>query len=91
MTPAPPESARPAASGEDTQERLPALTTDADRLREKIRRIGEVQGVQFGSAGSRLPNFNMDPAQVSRPAAPQFVAPVKPADANPRPARAAQP
>lgn len=92
MTPAPPESARPAASGADTQEGLPAaLATDADRLREKIRRIGEVQGVQFGSAGSRLPNFNMDPAQVSRPAAPQFVAPAKPAGSNPRPAPATQP
>ncbi|MCX6585171.1 MAG: rod shape-determining protein MreC [Acidobacteria bacterium] len=87
MNPAPPETARPAAPDAPTPERLAPLSTDADRLREKIRRIGEVQGVQFGSAGSRLPNFNMDPAQVSRPAQPLFVAPAKPPEAKSQPAR----
>jgi len=57
---------------------IPALSTDADRLREKIKRIGEIQGVRFGNAGARLPNFNMDPNQVTRPQAPVLAAP-KPA------------
>jgi hypothetical protein len=60
----------------------PALSTDADRLREKIKRIGEIQGVKFGNAGARLPNFNMDPNQVARPASPGLAAP-KPATAPP--------
>lgn len=62
----PPESGEP-GGGEAGS---PALSTDADRLREKIKRIGEIQGVQFGNAGARLPNFNMDPNQVTRPQAP---------------------
>lgn len=49
---------------------VPLLATDADRLRERMRKIGEVQGVKFGVAGGRLPNFNMDPNQVSKPAQP---------------------
>lgn len=89
MTPPPAETAKPAA-GATTVDGLPALSTDADRLREKIRRIGEVQGVQFGNAGSRLPNFNMDPAQVSRPVTPLFVPPAKPPEPKPEPAQPAQ-
>ena len=56
----------------------PAVSTDADRLREKIKRIGEIQGVRFGTAGARLPNFNMDPGQVPRAQSPVPAAPVKP-------------
>jgi hypothetical protein len=59
-----------------------ALSTDADRLREKIKRIGDIQGVRFGNAGARLPNFNMDPNQVTRPQAP-ILAPPKPEPAPP--------
>ena len=59
------------------------LATDADRLREKIRRIGELQGVSFGKAGPRLPNFNMDPAQVTRPPQPAVVPSEKPPEAKP--------
>ena len=61
----------------------PALSTDADRLREKIRRIGELQGVRFGNAGPRLPNFNMDPAQVTRPPQPAYVPSEKPPETKP--------
>jgi rod shape-determining protein MreC len=61
---------------------IPVLSTDADRLREKIKRIGEIQGVRIGTAGPRLPNFNMDPNQVTRPQAP-MLAPPKPAEAKP--------
>ncbi|MBM3753681.1 MAG: rod shape-determining protein MreC [Acidobacteria bacterium] len=49
---------------------LPALSTDADRLREKLKRVGELQGVKYGTASGRLPNFNMEPNQVTRPVAP---------------------
>jgi rod shape-determining protein MreC len=90
MTPPPAEAVKPAA-GATTTDGLPPLSTDADRLREKIRRIGEVQGVQFGNAGSRLPNFNMDPAQVSRPVTPLFVPPVKPPEPKPEPAQTPPP
>ena len=65
---------------------IPALSTDADRLREKIKRIGEIQGVRFGNAGARLPNFNMDPNQVSRPAAPVLAPPPAAAPAPAKPA-----
>jgi len=61
----------------------PVLATDADRLREKIRRIGELQGVHFGTAGPRLPNFNMDPAQVTRPTQPVYVPSEKPPEVKP--------
>jgi rod shape-determining protein MreC len=84
MIPPPAEAAKPTAAGATPADGTPALSTDADRLREKIRRIGEVQGVQFGNAGSRLPNFNMDPAQVSRPSQPLFVPPVKPPEPKPQ-------
>lgn len=89
MTPPSPEEGKPTGSAPATQDGgMPSLSTDADRLREKIRRIGEVQGVQFGNAGSRLPNFNMDPAQVSRPTPPLFVPSVKPPEPKPQPAAA---
>ena len=66
---------------------IPALSTDADRLREKIKRIGEIQGVRYGNAGGRLPNFNMDPNQVTRPQAPVLgpPKPTAPATTTPQP------
>lgn len=73
---APPESAENKTPEQKAAESgIPALSTDADRLREKIKRIGEIQGVRFGNAGARLPNFNMDPAQVTRPQAPVLAPP----------------
>lgn len=72
---------------------IPALSTDADRIRERVKRIGEIQGVRMGVAGGRLPNFNMDPNQVTRPQAP-VLAPPKPAGgegAPPAQTPAAQP
>lgn len=76
--------------GENSAPRTPALSTDADRLREKIQRIGEIQGVKIGTAGARLPNFNMDPNQVDRPAAPALP-PVKPETPAAQPARTGVP
>jgi rod shape-determining protein MreC len=83
VSPPPPESAEnKTAEQRATESGIPALSTDADRLREKIKRIGEIQGVRFGNAGNRLPNFNMDPNQVTRPPAP-VLAPPKPATGTP--------
>jgi len=64
---------------------LPKLSTDADRMREKIKRIGELQGVRLGNAGGRLPNFNMEPNQVSRPPVAPLVIPAKPKPEEPKP------
>ena len=36
------------------------LATDADRLRDRYKRVGEAQGYTYGS-GYRLPNFNLEP------------------------------
>jgi rod shape-determining protein MreC len=44
----------------DTQPERPALMTDADRLRERYKRIGEAQNHPFGEP-SRPPNFNLNP------------------------------
>jgi hypothetical protein len=51
----PPQSTAPVSS-------LPnALVTDADRLRENYKAVGDAQGHQFGEGGpgSRPPNFNL--------------------------------
>lgn len=57
----------PAGTGAEPASPGPAgLNTDADRLRERYRRIGEAQGHVFGEGapGSRPPNFNLpDPAR----------------------------
>lgn len=39
----------------------PALSTDADRLREQYKRAGEAQGHVFGGVGSGPPDFNRKP------------------------------
>ena len=36
------------------------FATDADRLRDRYKRVGEAQGYTYGS-GYRLPNFNLEP------------------------------
>ncbi|HEU0120405.1 MAG TPA: rod shape-determining protein MreC [Bryobacteraceae bacterium] len=86
----PPESAETRVAEQKALESgIPALSTDADRLREKIKRIGEIQGVRFGNAGARLPNFNMDPNQVTRPQASVLAPPPRPAEGQaPAPAPA---
>ncbi len=57
----------PAGTGTEAAPAGPGgLNTDADRLRERYRRIGEAQGHVFGEGapGSRPPNFNLpDPAR----------------------------
>jgi rod shape-determining protein MreC len=48
------------------------IGTDADRLLERYKRIGEVQNHTFGEGGpgARPPNFNLDPNQVPAPKRP---------------------
>jgi rod shape-determining protein MreC len=48
------------------------LSTEADQVLQKYRRIGEAQGHAFGQAGS-VPNFNaaVDPRTASSPAKPE--------------------
>lgn len=65
----------PVEGGKQPESGTPALSTDADRLNDRVKRIGEVQGVKFGTAGARLPNFNMDPNQVSKPIVPLVPSP----------------
>jgi rod shape-determining protein MreC len=57
----------------------PPVLTEADRLRERYRRIGEAQGHKFGEGAGRVPNFNLNPDAARRqPASPPAGAP-KPA------------
>jgi rod shape-determining protein MreC len=63
MLPPPPDS-----SGADAA--TPVLATDADRMVEKYRKIGESQGHAFGKYGSPPPNFNVDADKAKRPAPP---------------------
>ncbi len=48
-----------------------SLTTDADRLRERYKRIGAAQGHVFGEGlpGGRRPDFNLNPDEIKPPAA----------------------
>jgi rod shape-determining protein MreC len=75
-----PGAAPAAASGVPGAAAAPAqqtpasgLQTDADRLRDRYKRIGESQGHTFGEGlpGSKPPNFNVDPdAPKAAPAQP---------------------
>ncbi len=74
---------------------VPALSTDADRMRQRYQRIGEAEGHTFGQGlpGSKPPDFNLDPdaaaarakaaaaAQAQKPAA--AAKPVSPGVPNP--------
>ncbi|MEK7404803.1 MAG: rod shape-determining protein MreC [Acidobacteriota bacterium] len=71
----------PPPAGETVKAQSPPLggaATEADRLRERYKAIGEAQGHKFGEGlpGSKPPDFNLDPAQAKpepageKPAAP---------------------
>ena len=90
MLPAPPPEPD-AAAQPGADRKASALQTDADRLRQRYRRLGEAQGHVFGEGlpGSRPPDFNIDPDAVRPPAqqaapgpAPQ-TPPAKPPEAQP--------
>lgn len=62
-----PEAAPGGGEGGAGPRRPAHLTTDADRLKEKYRELGEAQGHRFGEGlpGSRPPDFNLTPEQVA--------------------------
>lgn len=77
--PADPMAAKPPAT--------PLLSTDADRLREQYKRVGEAQGHVFGGVGSGPPDFNAKPPAQSS-ARPPVARPPAPAPPGPTPAPA---
>jgi rod shape-determining protein MreC len=71
------------------------LTTDADRMRDRYKRIGIAQGHVFGTGtpGGKYPNFNQSPdeAKPAVPKPPATGAAVPPITATPRPQTAPNP
>ena len=51
------------------------LTTDADRMLERYKKIGEAETYQYGAPNPKLPDFNVDPDKVRRPAPATAAAP----------------
>ncbi len=47
------------------------MATDADRITERVRAIGEAQGHVFGERGRGAPDFNMSPAAASTSTSPK--------------------
>jgi rod shape-determining protein MreC len=80
MLPAPPPEPGLAPQPEGDR-KASALQTDADRTRERYRRIGEAQGHVYGEGlpGSRPPDFNASPDKARPPVPP----PAKPAEEPP--------
>jgi rod shape-determining protein MreC len=69
--PAQPAPAAPGATAPPQTQPPAHLTTEADRLREKYRQLGEAQGHTFGEGlpGSRPPDFNLTPEEAAARAA----------------------
>jgi rod shape-determining protein MreC len=83
---APPASTSPSPS-QPAQASSNGLATDADRLRERYRRVGESQGIVLGTTKLRVPDFNKAPADPPKPAPPK---PEAPPPASPKPGAADQ-
>ena len=83
----PPPPAEPGASPQQPEgdRKASSLQTDADRLRERYRRIGDAQGHVFGEGlpGSRPPDFNLNPDAVRPPAQQASPGPAPAAPAKP--------
>jgi rod shape-determining protein MreC len=67
MLPPPPPAKGPASDQPTTRG---MGQTDADRLRDKYRKLGESQGITFGEPSYKVPDFNKQPASVAPPKAP---------------------
>jgi len=67
LAPPPSESVPTPVDATPQQKPDQKLSTDADKLLEKYRSIGEQQGVRYGNPG-RVPNFNAPPPVVKPPA-----------------------
>jgi hypothetical protein len=67
LMPATPDAAAKAAAEPAT------LQTDADKMRERYQKIGDVQGHKYGEgvSGGRPPDFNVNPDKMPAPAAPK--------------------
>ena len=59
--------APPPDEGASVEPGTPALSTDADRMRQHYQKIGEAEGHTFGQGlpGSKPPDFNLDPDAVA--------------------------
>ena len=68
LPPPPPEAGE--APLEDPGTASSPSRTDADRLMEKYRRIGESQGHTYGGGPGRVPDFNRPPAAAVKPVVP---------------------
>ena len=91
--PAAPDAENPsAASPRAPAGASPAIGTDADRLRERYKEIGDAQGHKFGERGVKPPDFNFKVERATPPSAtgaPTRPAPppAKPTDSAPPPTR----
>jgi rod shape-determining protein MreC len=86
MPPPPPEPGAVAPDGQPAQTTptpsgvvRSALSTDADQLLDKYKKLGEAQGVKYGQNSGKLPNFNAAPGKPEPKADPKHD-PAKPAD-----------
>ncbi|HYO83714.1 MAG TPA: rod shape-determining protein MreC [Bryobacteraceae bacterium] len=97
-TPAAPAGSTGAAAGSApaAAAQQPAVITEADRIRDRYKRIGEAQGHTYGEGAGRVPNFNVNPdaaprtavpspAQPGTAGVPRAVSPPAPANPGPRP------
>lgn len=68
LPPPPGETSTQPAPSAATEQSGQFQQTDADKLREKYKRIGESQGFEFGASPGRVPDFNRPaPAVVPQP------------------------
>ena len=77
----------PPGEGPAAEPGAPVLNTEADRLRQRYQKIGEMEGHTFGQGvpGSKPPDFNVDPDAAARAKA------AAAAEASKEPAGAASP
>lgn len=89
LPPPPPDGNAPAVTTPANAQS--ALSTDADRLLDRYRRIGEAEKHEYGQYGSAVPDFNIHPAepQSQSPASPP--AQGQPGDPAPSPPGAPRP
>ena len=68
LPPPPPDGSSPAAPANDLKA---SLQTEGDRLKERYKKIGEIENHKFGEGlpGSKPPDFTIDPDKIAKPAA----------------------
>ena len=84
LPPPPADPNQTQAAPVTTPEQNDATLTDADRLKNKYKRIGESQGYEYGASPGRVADFNrVPPAQAPAGAAGTPPAAAKPEAAKP--------